>query len=231
MTDLVKQVKDIELTATIPLEMVNAQQKLITWCDMKLGALRADSTELLEATEHAKKMKWKSGTLQRQYEKSLKRVSYYAKIKAALLEGFYIVPNFPIQMFAIKTKLANPKHQTLSYWADHEQGAQELTIGSGDYQNPIPLVKRNVSNNAGKEEKYSYPASWDAFEFPITMAKPNIMQATTRAMALKIFDRIGIMPDIRDRDPVIIGQIIQKQGCSTKITSFMIAWHLNTNVL
>lgn len=231
MTDVIKGDQDIELTATAPLEMVNAQQKLITWCDTKLSFLKAESSELLEATDHAKKMKWKSGTLQRQYEKSLKKISYYEKIKAALLEGFYIVPNFPIQMFAIKTKMANPKHKTLSYWANHEQNAQELTIGSGDYQNPIPIIKRKVIRNSDKEEKYSYPSGWDEFEFPITMAKPSIMQATTRAMALKIFDRIGIMPDIRDRDPVIIGQIIRKQGYSTKIVSFMIAWHLNTNVL
>lgn len=224
-------VNDIQLTATIPMEMVNAQQQLVTWCDAKLMSLRVESKELNEATEHAKAMKWKSATLEGQYKRSLKRISYYEKIKAALLEGYYIVPNFPIQMFAIRTNSKSPKGFSNSYWGSFQQDAQQLTIGDGTYRNPMPIVEREKIQSGDKTESQSFPTSWDDFEFPITMAKANIMEATSRAMACKIFDRIGIMPDIRDRDPVIIGQIFLKQGHSEKVVSFMIAWHLNTNVL
>jgi len=64
------------------------------------------------------------------------------------------------------------------------------------------------------------------------MCKPQIMEATSRAMALKIFDRFGVFPPTQDDDPVILGQIVHKAGqYRTKIVSFLIAWHLNTNVL
>lgn len=225
-------VNDIQLTASIPLEMINAQQQLITWCDSKLASLKFESKELFDATEHAKKMKWKSTTLYNQYNRSLKKVSYYEKIKEALLEGYYIVPNFPIQMFAIRTKKESPEAgYTYSRWENHEQKPQELSLHKGEYQNPFPL-QRQMDVKVGTEEKTRYWASgWDDFEFPTTMAKPVIMEATSRAMALKIFDQIGIMPAAKKEDPVIIGQIITRNSYITKTVSFMIAWHLNTNVL
>lgn len=227
-------VNDIELTATIPLEMINSQQQLITWCDVKLKALGFEWDELREATEHAKKMKWKSSALQSQLNKAIKRYQYYEKIKFALLEGYYIIPNFPIDMFAIRTTRVNPSQDTYrrSFWANHEQSAQELSIDNGEYKNPFPLVKRiDRKDGQGKDDSYSYPTDFDDFEFPITMARPKIMEATSHAMALKIFDRIGIMPQRKDKDPVIIGQVIHKSGYNTKTASFMIAWHLNTKVL
>lgn len=228
---------DIELTALVPIEMVNAQQQLITWCDSKLMYLKNESNDLLGAYEHAKKAKWKSGTLYSQYNKSLKKISYYEKVKAALLEGYYIVPNFPIQMFAIKTKSKIVKGHSWSYWdGNFSQSAQELNIGSGEYKNPVPIIERHSSiwdkEKAMETKKAeSFPVDWDEMEFPITMAKPKIMEATSRAMALKIFDRIGIMPATRNDDPVIIGQIFRKNGYIEKTVSFMIAWHLDTNIL
>lgn len=231
---LASVVNNLELTATVPMEMVNAQQQLITWCDGKLKALRFESNELKGATEHAKQMKWKSATLQNQYNKSLRKISFYEKMKAALLEGFYIVPNFPIQMFAIKTKKKFVYGHSWSYWGEFEQNAQELAQGEGEYKNPFPIVSRVTSEHKdGKEirKAESEAVDWDEFEFPLTMARPQIMEATSRAMALKIFDRIGIMPAHKKDDPVIIGQIFNKNGWNEKIVSFMIAWHLNTNVL
>lgn len=234
MPNLSPIVNDLELTAMEPLEMVNAQQQLITWCDGKLVALRHESNDLLEAFEHAKKMKWKFSTLETQYKRSLKKVSYYEKIKSALLAGYYIVPNFPIQMFAIKTKDKHVRGSANSYWGDFRQEAQELQIGQGEYKNPFPIVERHSAQHKdGKEVSpaRSFATDWDDVEFPVTMAKPNIMKATTRAMAMKIFDRIGVMPATKNEDPVIIGQIFRKSGYSTKVVSFMIAWHLNTNVI
>lgn len=226
-------VSDVELTATIPIEMINAQQQLITWCDSKLKGLKFESNELKDATEHAQKSKWKFSTLRSQYNKSVKRIEYYEKIKAALLEGYYIIPNFPIDMFAIRTKKQKPSREySPSNWDGHVQNEQQLAIGVADYKNPHPIVyEHSKTNEKGEQKKYYWAERWDSFEFPITMARPQIMEATTQAMALKIFDRIGIMPQRKDKDPVIIGQIIHRSGYSEKVVSFMIAWHLNTNIL
>lgn len=60
------------------------------------------------------------------------------------------------------------------------------------------------------------------------------MNATAEAMALKVFDQIGICQPTRNAgitrkgDPLIIGQILGKrEGWSQKCVSFIIAWHLN----
>lgn len=227
--------RDIELSAFEPIEMINSQQQLILWCDSKLIYLKRESHDLNEAYEHAKKNKYKTSLLKSQYERSIKKIAYYEKIKAALLEGYYIVPNFPIQMFAIKTNRKFVKTTSKDRWSDHQQGAIVLSIGEGEYKNPFPIVEREnaIYDGQGKkvQDARSWASDWDTIDFPITMAKPQIMKATTRAMALKIFDRIGVMPATRNEDPVIVGQIMQKNGPIVKIVSFMIAWHLNTNMI
>lgn len=226
-------IDDIALTATIPSEMIDAQQQLIDWCRKKVAVTEEESKELHEAYERAVKMKWKSDAMLRLHKNAVKKLQYYQKVLAALEAGLHIVPNFPIQMFAIRTKTKSPKGK-IKYgtWRDdHKQGAQELPIGEGEYQNPFPIVEIDTVPTSEGEKKKSYPIEWDEMEFPITMAKPQIMDATSRAMALKIFDQIGVMPATRNEDPVIIGQIFRKRGYNTKIVSFLIAWHLDTTVI
>lgn len=225
-------VKDIELTASIPQEMVLAQQQLIDWCDNKILSVSAESVELKESHEHAKANNWKSSVLKKHYDLSVKRLAYYEKIREALLAGYYIVPNFQIDLFAIRTNRADPKSSVLSYWNSHEQDAKELPLQEGEYKNPFPLVRKHSRElSDGKKDTWSTVDGWDDIEFPITMAKPMIMEATTKAMALKVFDEIGIVPHERKEDPIIIGRIFFKEGSKKKRVSFMIAWHLNTNVL
>lgn len=231
--DLAPVVKDIELTATLPHEMIVAQQKLITWCDGKIQIIRAESVELKEAYEHAKQQKWKYTTLQGQYNKSIKRISYYEKIKAALLEGYYIVPNFDVEIFAIRTTKEKPmKFLTTSSWgrSRDEQPAHDVPLGEGDYVNNRPITHWRMVDEKTKEY---WAESWQDVEFPVTMAKPVIMEATTEAMKRKIFDRFGVFPSTRKKcDPVIIGQIVNKHSqYGEKVVSFMIAWHINTNVI
>lgn len=232
LTKLTPAVNDIELTAMVPAEMQESQKQLISWCELKLSAVRAEATELQEAYEHAQRQKWKVSVLKRHWDLAEKRVIYFEKIKAALEHGYYIVPNFPIQMFAIRTDRKSPlKIITNSRWENKEQFAQQLSEGTGEYKNPFPVIWERTVGSGENSKLETYARDWDEFEFPIMMAKPRIMEATTQAMALRIFDRIGIMPAAKKEDPVIIGQIFNKAGRNEKIVSFMIAWHLNTNVL
>jgi len=228
------QTKDIQLTATLPHEMVESQNQLINWTENKLKELQLEEIDLRLAYEHAKKCKWKWNTLYNQHQKSVKKIEYYEKLHSALLHDYYIVPNFPIQMFAIKTDRKFPSGHKWQYWGDFEQDAKELPQNEGEYKNPFPVIKRNseiYKDGKTVRNAASWADDWDKFEFPLMMAKPQIMEATSRAMALKVFDQIGIMPAAKKEDPVIIGQIIRKSGNTKKIISFMIAWHLNTNVL
>lgn len=226
--------EDMALTATLPHEMVDAQNQLIDWCARKISIVEAEVKELYEAWGRAKKMKWKDKPIYNLHRGAIRRLNYYVKVKCALIAGYYIVPNFPIQMFAIKTKKNTPKDGwAYGSFRDHKQDPQELSTGEGEYRNPFPLVEYKAfkDNQTQQEKEYHRATDWDDLEFPIMMAKPNIMDAVNRAISLKIFDQIGIMPAARKEDPVIIGQIFRKQGYSTKIVSFMIAWHLDTSMI
>ncbi|HXP49400.1 MAG TPA: hypothetical protein VN922_05575, partial [Bacteroidia bacterium] len=140
-----EEIKDLELTATVPAEMVASQQQLIAWCEKKIVVCSEEVKELGEAAEHAKKNKWKSGPLQAQHNKAIRRVQFYEKIKGALEEGYYIVPNFPIEIFAIRkgaNRKPTGKQRSGSRWGlgSHRQEFQELPSGEGVYRNPFPLV-------------------------------------------------------------------------------------------
>jgi hypothetical protein len=221
---------NLQLTALLPDQMMEAQSNLISWCDRKISSVEAEVTELAASIEHARKSKWSLKTLKSQHSKAVKRVTFFVKMREALKAGYYIVPNFPVQIFAIRTKLSapHPMHSN-DHWGDKRQSAQELPIGKGYYKDPLPFVALESDTDAnGKVTKYSYAENWDEeMEFPVTMLKPEIIEATNRAMAIKLFDQFGILPATKKEDPIIVGQILNGK----KLLSFMIAWHFNTNIL
>lgn len=224
---------NIQLTALLPDQMKQAQNDLISWCETKVKSLTSEIEELTESIRHASAQKWATSPLKRQQAKVEKRILFFDKIKQALLAGYVIVPNFPVQLFAIRTNKDSPlKMFSSSRWGDKKQEAMELPIGQGEYQNPFPVVERETYKDGDKEWHSSQATDWAEMEFPITMIKPEIIEATNKAMALEVFDQFGVLPATRNEDPIIVAQIINKStGYRHKTVSFMIAWHFDTKVL
>jgi len=215
--------ENLELSATTPQEMVRCHSAMIAWCDRKIVTIQNEARELSEAAAHAKKNKWKWQTLQRHAEMAEKRVTFYQKFKAALEAGYSVVPNFPVELFAIRTKSKKPKEVLLLLFLrssrahDFSQEAKVLPAGEGEYKNPQPVIrtddskKQEVQRQGYKETIQPFwAADWDELEFPANMARLHVMDATKQAMDKKIFDEIGMFPADRKRnpDPVIIGRII-----------------------
>ncbi len=245
---ITEAVGEISVSAGTPSQMLSAQMNLIGWCRAKIRSLGTDQEDLAEAVAHAKKHKWKSAPLERQLRICEKRIEYYRKILAALEQGYFIVPNFECTVFAVRTDHKKPMAVINSDWSLRRQTADgtqpPIAIGEGEYKNAVPVLqKRHMKgrNSQGQEVEYEnwWADSWDEFEFPLVMAKPELMNATTRAMALKIFDDIGITPkDGNDQsystvrmkgDPMILGRIFgPKLGYSQKHVSFVIGWHLSS---
>lgn len=237
---IVMKGNELEVTASSAPEMANAQSALIEWCKGKIHSLKFDATELRESYRMAVERKWKSATLKRHAELAEKRVSYYEKVKTALESGFVIVPNFPVSIFAVRTDKENPKLAT--HWgrwrnadSQYEERAPGLPAGEGEYKNPDPLVKSFDSKDGSDKPIKFWADSFQDVDFPITMAKPHIMEATTRAMALKVFDDFGILPAAhRYQDPLIVARLRDPRQTGympTKYISFIIAWHLNTEMI
>lgn len=234
-----------EVTATSPDEMAEAQQNLIAWFERKVVECESEASDTLATHDYAKKHKWRTEPLKRQADRASKRLMFYQKILAALKAGYVIVPNFPVTAFAIRTSHKKPfKLATLSDTQRHTQKADGAPIGEGEYQNPFPVVaqKTILPATASQEERVRYWATaWKDLEFPIVMANIRIIEATTTAMALKVFDDFAILPGYAPSegtrppagDPIIVARIyntsiqIPYYHADRKHITFMIAWHLN----
>lgn len=248
----------LDLTASTPTGMRHAQQDLIDWMGNKLASVqqeleqsKAEAAELHEAFEHAQKRKWQTSTISKHHNLALKRVSmaeqriaYYTKIMQALQAGFYIVPPMGMTLFAIRTDAKKPakKWRCLTWKgeANFKQEAKTLPAGEGEYKNPQPEIRENhgeeYKDSEGQVKRPYWAHAWEPIDFPVTMLKPHIMKATDRAMALKIFDELGVLPQDyrRNPDPVILGRIYEpKKGgyYEPKAITFLIVWHLNTKDL
>lgn len=237
-TEIVKFKGDeIEVSAKSPDEMQKANCALIEWCKHKISLLIVDAKELKQSYEAALKHKWKSSTLKRHWQIATKRIEFYGKMKKALELGFIIVPNFPVTVFAIRTDRKNPlKLMTTYRHGQHEQKAETLPEGEGDYKNPDPTVHQMDVTQPGAEKKvFQYFAkAWKELDFPITMATPQIMEAANRTMALKLFDDLGVLPSpYRRADPMIIARIKDPRsiGYNQRFISFIIYWHLDTTTI
>lgn len=232
---------EITVIARYPYQMESCRVALVEWCERKIASVKAEADDLQENVEIARKNKWGMAALQRAAKKATDRVEYYLKLKAALDAGYCIVPNFPVQMFAIRTGRKTPDRGTTSRWSEtHEQKAQALPVGEGEYKNPAPVVMQNeyqVKNAKGElvtEKQYWASMFRDELDFPFATAKPEILTATARALADKIFDEIGVLPGKNKKeDPIIVGRIRDPRSVPgyPKFTTFLIAWFIDTRDL
>lgn len=237
---------NFELSASTPTEMVQCHQQAIVWCRRKIELVTNETTELCVAYKYAKKQKWKCDVLKRHWLLSERRLTFYKKMLLAFEAGYYIVPNFPATVFAIRTEKDLPDGEMKLAYTYEPRMTQEvdrpLPAGEGEYQNPEPSVMKSAyqkdDGRGGKTNVADYwPANWEKMEFPANMAKLHIMDAATRAMALKVFDEVCMLPSDKKRhaDPILIGRIVLKTNSRynsdwTRV-SFMLAWHVDTKTL
>ena len=83
--------------------MKEAQKGLVQWAKKRHGQAQQEEDDLKENLEIATKNKWGTGGLFRAHERAVKLTKYYEKMLAALEAGYCLVPNFPVDIFAIRT--------------------------------------------------------------------------------------------------------------------------------
>lgn len=243
----------VHLVARSPLEMQNAQGDLAAWLRNKLTGVEAEIVELNAALTEARSNGWATRALTRQRDKAVGQETFYFKVLSAVEAGFVIIPQFPIDIFAIRVARKN----VTGHYVEHKnsyagRAAREIPLqvtdhpkaGEGRYESPVALLRGGTSDvddgKGGKDrvEEAFTSGEWGEIVFPIQAARPVVMNATAQAMALKVFDQIGVcLPQTgagvsRRGDPLIIGQILgKKEGYSQRCLSFIIAWHLSLNDL
>jgi hypothetical protein len=230
---------NLELTATHAAQMPHLQENLIAWTRNKLATVKAAFEDAAAAMEAAAVAPFNSAPFERLVNEAGKRVNYYAKVLAALEAGFVLMPTIDADVFAVRTKRANPNSQLVKFYASslNDVEAQSLAVGQGRYVSNRALITETTASHQEKDWKtnqeitkqvpaFRAAALDEEIDFPMSMAKPEIIEVTTRAMALKVFDELGISPARRSGDPVIFGRIIAPRN--KRRISFLIAWHVPT---
>jgi len=176
---------------------------------------------------------WKHASVVATLNRTAKRILYYEKIKAAVEAGYLIVPNFPIDVFAVRVQRHRQPKVTASYpeSSKFDTKPELLPAGEGRYVDDR-LFTRDLSHTElreGKERRVGVYVSsdYDTVDFPVVAVKPAILQATQRAMALNIFDQMGSVQNESGRDPIVVGQLLDPRGNGRRVT-FFVAWWLDT---
>ena len=198
MTDLA--LPNIEVVALSPGEMAQAQASLVDWCHAKIAEVGGEVADARERVRVTTGSALESDTFTRQVTKLSKTLTFYAKLLSALKAGYLIVPNFPINVFAIRTNRVNPSEHAHRYrYNVADQAPMMLPEGEGRYVSPRAHVARRsttVVDPKTKEETETpeyYAEGFLEIGFPAVLAHPKVLEATKQALALKLFDELGLV--------------------------------------
>lgn len=245
--------ENLHLVARTPDEMRIAQGQLAQWFENKKTILMRDAVELEESRDIAKRNGWKTeATLAKHARLARRRIEFYDKCQQAVASGYAIVPNFDVDLFAIRTARSSPRpNESTSRWnTEAEQGSEGPPAGVGELVAAKPLaeaVRRQpqtnykgepIKDDQGKvktQPVFRATEFDEEIDFPIAVARPEIMTATQAAMALEIFDEFGVQAGATQQsrmrgDPLVVGRIIDPRSTTynRKWVTFLIAWYVNT---
>ena len=238
MDTSLEEIKALDISRTIavamtPDELEASRKTVIEFCDKKISVLKREARELEENLRIAKKHGWRTVTLRGAIPRMKSRIKFYEKIRAASQAGYVIIPDFPVEAFAVRTTRAHPlgKGALHSYQVPDIQ-TESPAIGEGRYVNNVPAKRSfDMPDDKGKVVRHWTQDDFLDVEFPVAIAHPHILNATAAAMRLKIFDEIGLVSKNVKRDPIVVGVVKRREGYTWKQVNFFIAWWLNVENL
>lgn len=227
------------LLATDPQGMAEAQGHLREWFHKKILSLGEDLHEVQAAVDKAKKNKWPMATLRNQLSRISREIVFYHKAQTAVEAGYFLIPNFPIDVFAVrKAKEIPPPNGGKNRWEEGVIKPEKLPQGEGKYvsgvatRSIVDVVKEVDSKGTVTTHNWFENTELRDVSFPVVAMKAEVMMEMEKAFALKLFDDIGICPPTRRPDPMIIGRIhAPKTGYTEKTMSFLICWFLDPKTL
>lgn len=219
----------VQIIARNPGQMVESQDATIAWCVRKLEAVDLELVDAVENYETAKKNKWRSRSWKTRINALRKRGVFYEKVKEALEAGYYIVPPFPVDIFAIRINRDKPsKHKTEYRWSSllQHQKPDLLISGDGRYVSDEPKVAGETHKRGDKQIDMYWPDKFQDVDFPLSFVNPAVLETVSEAMALKLFDQLGILPARRRTcgDPLVVGHIIPPFKRWAPLTFFIVWW-------
>lgn len=239
---------DMTVIARNPREMAVANKHLIAWTKRKIELHKKEMDDHLANFNLAKKRKIKSDAYDRMAKAMGKKIEFYVKLQTALELGYCIVPDVPMDVFAVRTTRKNPvsnlrtTENTKTGYQSKPNVPDQTTscppAGEGKYVSPAPFFReaRTEYKTAEGKDMVQFQR-WatefdDVVDFPFKLAKPAILNDTARAMTEKVFDEIGVLPATPKADPMVIGRIKRRvNGYTWKSICFVISWYIDTKDL
>jgi hypothetical protein len=233
---------DFTVIATSPKDMEAGQRSLILWAARKIQMVKNELEEFRAQFKACQDHKWNASGWRSQILKAERRADFYRKIKSALEAGYYIVPPFPVDIFAIRTNKELPNRNVSRHSNNHDQLPAVLPEGEGRYVNNRPIrdkYRTNEKQGDGTTRSVTnyYASDFQDVDFPFKLARAEIRSLTDAAMKLKVFDRLGVLPRVRNPDPIVCGQILVpdkpfwRGHDDRKLVNFFVAWFFDPRVL
>lgn len=231
----------MELIATSRPQLEAAHTQMLEWVKFKLEAVDIEIREEGAALDVAVRSGWKARVHERHLTELNRRKVFYMKIQEAINAGYVIVPNFELDVFAVRTDAQTPRGGVASgEYNRFPQGPKLLPSGEGRYVDLHPFVRTQrisvPSDKGGTKEVVSqWPTGFDEVQFPIALAKPVLMEQVSEAMKKRLFDEIGVATDSWSGrtgrpDPIIVGRLRNPRKSAPAI-SFFIGWYFDASRL
>lgn len=237
MTTTLPVPDDSALVALSAADLQQTQTALLAHCDRMDAVLARELSDLDANAVTAAEAGWRTGPVHAAIRRAEQRRAYYAKIRAAVEAGYVIVPNFPITVLAVRVRGAVPRPQTGTHLGSWRLQTKTLPLpaGVGAYVDDRLAAHVETTQTTGSDGKTRESTEWIGDEyaepdFPVRAVKPAVLQATHRAMALRIFDRIGMVQNSGGRDPIMVGQLLDPRG-RNRLATFFVAWWLELDTL
>lgn len=217
-----------QVIALTPTELAPAQQSLREWCSVRIETWQKALTKAQEASDHAVRNGWKADRYNAEVRRCASRVRFYRKVDRAIELGYLIVPNFPLEIFAVRTNAQKPRAEVQTYRARFLQKPRILPEGEGRYISSVPTVDAiSAPTDTNKTRREYFPVELlEEIEMPFDLVRPEIMQAVDKARGLKLFDQIGVCSD-RRADPIVCGQILESNDFNARTVTFFLAWYVD----
>lgn len=236
ITDLIPADKVVIMTS--PDQAENAQKAVRAWCDLRLNEVEAELKDIQENLDIAKKNKWRTVNLKRLHTTASRRVDYYVKVARALEMGYVLVPNFPVDVFAVRVRGDyEPGFDTAVGYVPSVK-ADKLPEGEGEYVDHEMKRKGShkeeyeTSGGHKRETVVSHFQGHAAVSPPATLAKPMLLGALSKALQRKIFDEIGVLPERKGKDPILVGRILDpRDPYNNRHITFLLAWWLDLETM
>jgi hypothetical protein len=219
-------------------DMPGVQSQLIGWCQTRIIQLGSELKDFRQNLRQAKQMHWRRSSWERLISKTKAKMIYYVKVKTAVEAGYVVIPNFPAEILAVRVeKGSGPGYKTGSYPTQINETKPDLRLPPGEGKYVDEMLPTYDSSYTGPDNKVVKRVSRHGHynhtpDFPMALVKPIILDATRRAMAFRVFDRIGLAhggSDMskarRKSDPLVVGQILDPADqYRQKRVTFFVAW-------